>query len=1144
MFKQHTYILPKKSGMIYQLGQLIGSSYAIECANIIKNYSGLVFIITSNVNTSLSLVDEISQFTSYPVMYLPNLENIPYNYISPNQNVIYSRLSTLYQLPLIKKGVLITQINTLMQFICPYDFLKKNSIVLKTKQQISTVNIINTLNQIGYQKVNQIVQCGEYNIQNNFFDIFINNNYYRIVFTDDNISNIHILNEYNKQILKKVEEIQLLPLHEFPIDTIAIDLFCQRWKTTFGITHKNNNIYKQINSGILPPGIEFWSPLFFKEPLSTLFDYLPNNTLIVSFNNIEISIVDFWQNVNNFYAKTSRLLLKPSMLWLKPDILKKKITSWPQLKITNEHLPPISGNFNLRYKKLPNIVLQQNDKLPLKNLSQFINKFKGRIIFLVFNEIHQEKLQKILTSINIYPIVIKNINDVTEHQYYIIIKKNKKGFIDTLNNIALICEPDLILDTYLDTLKQQDNTNHRMYPVIFDKIEDLHYGQLVVHIEHGIGRYVGLKNITTNGIVSEYLMILYANDDKLYVPISSLHLISNYISYYNKNISLHKLGSDIWLRSRQKVITKIRDIAVELLDSYANRSTKSGYHFKFNKKNYQQFCKNFPFDTTSDQEKAINLVLKDMCQPLMMDRLICGDVGFGKTEVAMRAAFIAVDNNKQVAVLVPNTLLAQQHYENFIARFQNWSFVIDMLSRFRTDKENSYLLERTKAGKIDILIGTHKLLNNNIKWKNLGLLIIDEEHRFGVYQKEIIKKLYNNIDILTLTATPIPRTLHMAINNIRDLSIITTPPSNRVDIKTFVCEFNDSVIREAILREIIRGGQVYYIHNDINSIKKIALYLSKLVPKANINIGHGQMRKNELAKVMNDFNNQKFNVLVCTTIIETGIDIPNVNTIIIERADRFGLAQLYQLRGRVGRSYQQAYAWFLTPNIKSMSKYAIKRLEVISSFKSLGSGFNLAINDLEIRGSGELLGEKQSGQIDTLGLSLYMKLLENTIHNLKNGKMLSLDALLTSEQIEIELQLPAILPEKLIPDISTRLFLYKRIAIAKKEEDIYEIKKDIINKFGFIPDETHNLLNIAILRLKSKILGVCKIKAINQGVYFDFLPKHNINLLSLIKLIQKDPNKWKLNKNNRLYYFHQIKEKKVIVEWICDFINNLINNSM
>lgn len=673
-------------------------------------------------------------------------------------------------------------------------------------------------------------------------------------------------------------------------------------------------------------------------------------------------------------------------------------------------------------------------------------------------------------------------------------------------------------------------------------LDNLEIGCPLVHLDHGVGRYGGMKILETNKIASEYIIINYADEDKLYVPVTSLHLVSYYNSS-NENIPLHKLGNDIWSKAKKKALLKIRDIAVELLDLYANRKIQKGFIFKFDIKKYNLFCKNFLFNLTKDQKNTINDVVSDMKKPIAMDRLVCGDVGFGKTEIAMRAAFIAIQNNKQVAILIPTTLLAQQHLYSFRERFFNWSVRIEMLSRFCTSKEQKEIIKNTCEGKVNILIGTHKLLNSKIKWHNLGLLIVDEEHRFGVQQKEKIKAMRANIDILTLTATPIPRTLNMAMIGIRDISIIATPPEFRLPIKTFIKKYDENIIRKAILSEILRDGQVYYVCNNIINIDETAKKISILVPEAKIAIGHGRMKERDLACIMSDFKNKKFNVLICTTIVETGIDIPTANTIIIERADYLGLAQLYQLRGRVGRSNHQAYAWLLTPNLKEMSDHAYKRLSAIEKLEMLGAGFTLATHDLEIRGAGELLGKEQSGQIDTIGFTLYMQMLKDAVIALKNGNEPSL-YYLKKNHTEIDLKIPAILPENFIHHVPIRLSFYKKIASISNHNDLNFLKKELKNNFGPLPSSVSNLFTITSIRIMAQKIGIYRIDANIKEGFIDFFKKNKINSMWLVKLFQKEPKTWKIINKTRLKFMYSFNDENKRIEWIYNTIKNMMNNSI
>ncbi|ECN2694328.1 transcription-repair coupling factor, partial [Salmonella enterica subsp. enterica serovar Typhimurium] len=943
----------------------------------------------------------------------------------------------------------------------------------------------------------------------------------------------------------EVEAINLLPAHEFPTDKAAIELFRSQWRDTFEVKRDAEHIYQQVSKGTLPAGIEYWQPLFFSEPLPPLFSYFPANTLVVNTGSLETSAERFQADTlarfENRGVDPMRPLLPPEALWLRVDELFSELKRWPRLQLKTDHLPEKAANTNLGFQKLPDLAIQAQQKAPLDALRKFLESFSGPVIFSVESEGRREALGELLARIKIAPKRILRLDEAQDAGRYLMIGAAEHGFIDTQRNLALICESDLLGER---VARRRLDSRRTINPdTLIRNLAELHVGQPVVHLEHGVGRYAGMTTLEAGGIKGEYLMLTYANDAKLYVPVSSLHLISRYAGGAEESAPLHKLGGDAWSRARQKAAEKVRDVAAELLDIYAQRAAKEGFAFKHDREQYQLFCDSFPFETTPDQAQAINAVLSDMCQPLAMDRLVCGDVGFGKTEVAMRAAFLAVENHKQVAVLVPTTLLAQQHYDNFRDRFANWPVRIEMLSRFRSAKEQTQILAEAAEGKIDILIGTHKLLQSDVKLRDLGLLIVDEEHRFGVRHKERIKAMRADVDILTLTATPIPRTLNMAMSGMRDLSIIATPPARRLAVKTFVREYDSLVVREAILREILRGGQVYYLYNDVENIQKAAERLAELVPEARIAIGHGQMRERELERVMNDFHHQRFNVLVCTTIIETGIDIPTANTIIIERADHFGLAQLHQLRGRVGRSHHQAYAWLLTPHPKAMTTDAQKRLEAIASLEDLGAGFALATHDLEIRGAGELLGEEQSGSMETIGFSLYMELLENAVDALKAGREPSLEDL-TSQQTEVELRMPSLLPDDFIPDVNTRLSFYKRIASAKNENELEEIKVELIDRFGLLPDPARNLLDIARLRQQAQKLGIRKLEGNEKGGTIEFAEKNHVDPAWLIGLLQKQPQHFRLDGPTRLKFIQDLSERKTRIDWVRQFMQQLEENAI
>ncbi|RRZ90245.1 transcription-repair coupling factor [Erwinia sp. 198] len=1146
MPEQARYTLPAKAGDQRQLGQLTGAACAVECAEILARHGGPVMLIAPDMQTSLRLQDEIRQFTDEPVLTLADWETLPFDSFSPHQEIISSRLSTLYNLPSLEKGVLILPVNTLMQRVCPHSFLHGHALVMRKGQRLSRDTLRSQLEQAGYRHVDQVMEHGEYATRGALLDLYPmgSEQPYRIDFFDDEIDSLRLFDVDSQRTLEEVEAINLLPAHEFPTDKAAIELFRTQWREHFDVRREAEHIYQQVSKGTLPSGIEYWQPLFFEQSLPALFSYLPANTLLINTGDLEGAAERFWQEVmarfENRRVDPMRPLLPPEKLWLRTNELFSELKNWPRVQLKNEALPEKAVNANLGYQPLPDLAVQAQAKAPLDALRRFLESFSGPVIFSVESEGRREALQELLARIKLVPKTVHALHEAEQPGAYLIVGASEHGFIDSLRNRALICESDLLGERV--SRRRQDTRRSINPDVLIRNLAELHPGQPVVHLEHGVGRYIGLTTLETGGITAEYLMLTYAGDAKLYVPVSSLHLISRYAGGADENAPLHKLGSDAWSRARQKAAEKVRDVAAELLDIYAQRAAKAGFAFKHDREQYQLFCDSFPFETTPDQAQAINAVLSDMCQPLAMDRLVCGDVGFGKTEVAMRAAFLAVENHKQVAVLVPTTLLAQQHYDNFRDRFANWPVRIEMLSRFRSAKEQSQILEEAREGKIDILIGTHKLLQSEIKWRDLGLLIVDEEHRFGVRHKERIKAMRADVDILTLTATPIPRTLNMAMSGMRDLSIIATPPARRLAVKTFVREFDNLVVREAILREVLRGGQVYYLYNDVENIEKAAHRIAELVPEARVAVGHGQMRERDLERVMNDFHHQRFNVLVCTTIIETGIDIPTANTIIIERADHFGLAQLHQLRGRVGRSHHQAYAWLLTPHPKAMTTDAHKRLEAIASLEDLGAGFALATHDLEIRGAGELLGEDQSGQMETIGFSLYMELLENAVDALKEGREPSLEDL-TNSQTDIELRMPSLLPDDYIPDVNTRLSFYKRIASAQQEGELDDLKVELIDRFGQLPDPARNLLDIATLRLLAKKIGIRRVEASEKGGFIEFAEKNKADPSWLIGLLQKEPQNWRLDGPTKLKFVRDLAERKLRVKWVRDFMTQVLENA-
>lgn len=1136
---QPRYSLPTKPGEQYHLGELTGAACAVEVADIAARYNGLVVLVVPDIQQALRLHDEIRQFTHQPVIQLADWETLPYDSFSPHQDIISSRLTTLYQLPLLQRTVLILPLNTLMQRVCPHDFLRTHALVIKKGQRLSRDTLREQLEMAGYRHVNQVMEHGEYANRGGLLDLFPMGceQPWRIDFFDDEIDSLRLFDVDSQRTQGEAETINLLPAHEFPTDKNAIERFRSQWRDRFEVRRDAGHIYQQVSKGTLPAGIEYWQPLFFNQSLRSLTEYFPDNTLLVTCGELPERAEQFWQDINerfdNRRVDPLRPLLPPAQLWLSAEQLFAELKPLPRIRLHRQSLTSKLHHYNLQYQSLPDIAVQPQHKYPLEKLCAFLHEFSGAVIFSAESEGRCQVLNELLARGKIFPRLVENLAQASPAHHGIMCGAAEQGFIDLQRQLVLICEGDLLGKRV--ARRRQDNRRTINPDVLIRNLAELHAGQPVVHLDHGVGRYAGLTTLQAGGITGEYLVLLYANDSKLYVPVSSLHLISRYAGGAGENAPLHKLGGDSWVKARQKAAEKVRDVAAELLDIYAKRAAKPGVAFLHDHQQYQLFCQGFAFETTPDQEQTINAVLSDMCRPQTMDRLVCGDVGFGKTEVAMRAAFLSVMNNKQVAVLVPTTLLAQQHFDNFRDRFASWPVSIEMLSRFRSAKEQSQILQHVHTGNVDIVIGTHKLLQSDVSWHDLGLLIIDEEHRFGVRHKERLKAMRASVDILTLTATPIPRTLNMAMSGMRDLSIIATPPARRLAVKTFVREYDVLVIREAILREILRGGQVYYLHNEVETIEKAAQQLRELVPQAQIAIGHGQMRERELERVMSDFHHQRCNVLVCTTIIETGIDIPSANTIIINRADHFGLAQLHQLRGRVGRSHHQAYAWLLTPPPAVLTSDAKKRLEAIASLEDLGAGFALATHDLEIRGAGELLGEDQSGQMETIGFSLYMELLEHAVSALKAGREPSLNELI-HQQTEIELRLPALLPDDYIPDVNNRLSFYKRIASASDDHQLTEIKIELIDRFGKLPDASHNLLDIARLRQQAQKLGIRKIEANDSGGVIEFSDNNTIDPLWIIDLIQKQPKRYRLDGTSRFKFIQDLSQQTTRIQQISDFI--------
>lgn len=1022
-------------------------------------------------------------------------------------------MASLYRLPELDHGVLVVPITTALHRLPPRRFLLGSSLVLDVGQKLDVEQMRLRLEGAGYRCVETVYEHGEFAVRGALIDLFPMGSDlpYRIDLFDDEIETLRTFDPETQRSVDKVESIRLLPAREFPLDKKAVTDFRGRFRERFDVDFRRCPIYQDLASGITPAGIEYYLPLFFEET-ETLFDYLPGNTQVFSLPGIEQAAEQFWSDVRSRYEERrvdpERPLVPPAELFLPVEDCFARLKASPRVVADPSDLAPGVGRERFPTRALPDLAIEGKASEPLAALRRFLEEFPGRVLFSAESAGRREVLLELLARLKLRPQEVAGWPEfiASSERLAITIAPLDEGLLLDEPALALVAESPLFGQRVMQRRRRERRSDGG--DNVIKNLAELREGAPVVHIDHGVGRYLGLITLEIEGQAAEFLALQYAEEAKLYVPVASLHLIARYTGTDDALAPLHRLGSETWQKAKRKAAEQVRDVAAELLDIYARRAARKGYAFKDPLADYATFSAGFPFEETPDQQAAIEAVVADMLAPKPMDRLVCGDVGFGKTEVAMRAAFVAVHSGKQVAVLVPTTLLAQQHYNSFRDRFADWPVRVEVMSRFKTAKEVEGAANELAEGKVDIVIGTHRLLQGDIRFKQLGLVIIDEEHRFGVRQKEQLKALRSEVDILTLTATPIPRTLNMAVAGMRDLSIIATPPARRLSVRTFVMEQQNTVIKEALLRELLRGGQVYYLHNEVKTIEKCAADLAELVPEARIGIGHGQMHERELEQVMSDFYHKRFNVLVASTIIETGIDVPSANTIIIERADKFGLAQLHQLRGRVGRSHHQAYAYLLTPPRKQMTEDAQKRLEAIANAQDLGAGFVLATHDLEIRGAGELLGEGQSGQIQAVGFTLYMEMLERAVKSIQKGEQPNLEQPLGGGP-EINLRVPALIPEDYLPDVHARLILYKRIASATDEDGLKELQVEMIDRFGLLPEPTKNLVRLTLLKLQAEKLGIKKVDAGPQGGRIEFAADTCVDPLVLIKLIQGQPKRYK-----------------------------------
>jgi transcription-repair coupling factor (superfamily II helicase) len=1132
---------PCKAGDKVRWGELFGSADSLAIANFAQSSQQLTLVISNNTANAIKLEQELAFYSeSVEVLHFPDWETLPYDSFSPHQDIISERLTTLGRLSKIQQGVLIVPITTLMHRLLPIDYLHAHSLTLRINQQFDSNAMRLKLEASGYRCVDTVYEHGEFALRGSIMDIYPMGSTlpYRIDLLDDEIDTLRTFDAETQRTIEQVTSIELLPGKELPLDEKGISQFRRQWHEQFEVDHRRCPIYQDVSDGIAAAGIEYYLPLFF-EQCSSLFDYLPKQCTIFTQDGLEGAADQFWREIHKRYedrcVDTERPILKPQQVFIPTEEIFSALKQHARVTLYKEPLKEAQANSNFATAKPPFITIDSKSSNPLSQLESLITESDCRVLFCAESAGRRETLLELLQRHSINPSAVpswKNFVDGND-AIAITVAPLAEGLLLPEEKILLISEPQLFGQRVMQSRrrrKTQDNSD-----AIIKNLTELRIGAPVVHIDHGVGRYRGLQTLDVENQDTEFLALEYADGAKLYVPVASLHLISRYSGADEELAPLHRLGSDQWQRAKRKAAEKIHDVAAELLDIYARREARPGNSFELPEQAYEQFKAAFPFEETPDQETAIAAVLADMQSDSATDRLVCGDVGFGKTEVAMRAAFVAVHNSKQVAILVPTTLLAQQHFESFKDRFADWPVTIEVLSRFRSAKEQQSILERVASGNVDILIGTHKLLQSDLKYSRLGLVIIDEEHRFGVRQKEKLKSLRAEVDILTLTATPIPRTLNMAMSGMRDLSIIATPPARRLSVKTFVRPWDKGAIKEAIQREVLRGGQVYYLHNEVKTIETVGRELQEMIPELRIGIGHGQLRERQLEQVMSDFYHKRFNVLLCTTIIENGIDVPSANTIIIHRADKFGLAQLHQLRGRVGRSHHQAYAYLLTPGKKVMTRDAEKRLEAIAQAADLGSGFMLATHDLEIRGAGELLGDGQSGQIHSIGFTLYMEMLERAVQSLKEGKEINLNDKLDHGS-EINLRLPALIPDDYLPDVHTRLILYKRIASAENDDALRELQVEMIDRFGLLPASVKNLFRTTELKLRAQSIGITKIEASARGGKFEFAETTQVEPMALVQLVQTQAASFQLAGATSLKFQQELED----IEERMDFVEQLI----
>ncbi|WP_163560092.1 transcription-repair coupling factor [Halomonas sp. NO4] len=1118
-----------------------GSAGALALANLASDAPLLV--IAPDTAGAQRLENDLRFYAQVPVLPFPDWETLPYDSFSPHQDIVSARLRTLRRLQAGERGIVLVAANTLMQRLPPVDYIAGRVLTLEVGQRLDREGFRDALSRAGYRAVETVYEPGEYALRGALIDLFPMGSEapLRIDLFDDEIDTLRYFDPDSQRSRDKVERVELLPAHEYSLSRSAIACFREGFETLFDVDPRQCPLYVDALKGIPAPGLEQYLPLFFEET-ALLFDHLADGTRVALLPGVFAAAEHHWAAIesrfDNLGVDPTRPLLPPHRAFVPVPELFGAVKRHPRVELTDDsaHRHALAPGAQTP----PGVAVNARAKQPLAALSRFLDeRATTRVLFVAESRGRREALEETLAPLQLDIPHVDGFVDFLAGSGRLAITEGEldAGLWLTEPDLAVISETELYGEVVRQSRRREKATDDSELAI--RHLAELKPGAPVVHQTHGVGRYKGLETLEAGGQAAEFVALEYAGGAKLYVPVESLHLISRYAGADDELAPLHKLGSDQWDKARRKAAEKIRDTAAELLDVYARREAKQGFACTPPDEEYARFAASFPFEETPDQREAIGRVIEDMTSPRPMDRVVCGDVGFGKTEVAMRAAFLAVHAGRQVVVLVPTTLLARQHYENFRDRFADTAVQIELVSRFTGGKDQPAAKQRIEGGQADIVIGTHKLLGKSQRFPNMGLLIIDEEHRFGVTQKERLKNLRAEVDILTLTATPIPRTLNMAMSGIRDLSIIATPPARRLSVKTFVQQRDEAVIKEAILREILRGGQVYFLHNEVRTIESAAERVRELVPEARVAVAHGQLPERSLERVMSDFYHKRFNVLVCSTIIETGIDVPSANTIVIERADKFGLAQLHQLRGRVGRSHHQAYAYLLAPPPRAMTKDAVKRLEAISASQDLGAGFTLASHDMEIRGAGELLGEEQSGQMEAVGYGLYMQMLDRAVAAIRAGKTPNIEAPL-DEGVEVSLNLPALIPDDYLHDVQQRLVMYKRIANAADEAELKELQVEMIDRFGLLPAPVKTLLRQTRLRQRAETLGIVRLEAGAERGRVIFGSQTRVDPLTLVELIQRDPQSYRLDGADTLRFeadMEQAEARFQVVEQLLDTLN-------